>query len=486
MHIRGWASAEVRETHISRVYLAQDRVLKVKKAVCLGFLDFSTPERQRAACEAEQQLNDRTAPGVTLGLRAVTRTGVEDEFELDGPGPVEGWAVEMMRLPDDARMGSWLDAGSLTLDDVDRVAAWLAGFHAGAHKRRDLGGAAWVGQLVEDNFAQLPEADSLLGPSRARAARAWQREALPSQEIERRREEGFVRDGHGDLRLDHVYLFDDRVLAIDGIEFDARYRCLDVTADVAFLVMELRLHDRQDLAERFAARWARDTGDWASYRLLDGYTAYRAWVRAKVRALQGQPDEARRRLEVAHVLGDQRSPPRIVAVGGPIAAGKSTVADTLARSMVAPVIDADRTRKQGAGAGVEDRLGTTPFAGAYSEDATRVVYQRLAEHAEVVLRSGRSVILDASFRSEDLRQPLRELARRMGVPLRFVTCTAPREELERRLRGRDTAPGVVSDARAPLLASFLARYAPPAGPDVCSVDTDRPLDIGALRRFIED
>lgn len=485
MVIDGWESAELRETHISMVFLAEDRVLKVKKAVALGFLDFSTPQRQRAACEAERALNDRTAPGVTLGVRSITRTERPEHFEVDGAGEVAHWAVEMTRLPDDRRLQARLDAGALDGPTIDRVAAWLASFHELAPPRPEHGGGSVVVALMEENFAQLPEASTLVGADAVAAMQRWQRHALRPELVEQRRRAGRVRDGHGDLRLDHVYLMGADVVAIDGIEFDERYRCLDVAADLGFLVMDLHAHGRPDLAERLAARWASHTGDWDVYGVLDGYVAYRAWVRAKVRHLQGDPEAARRRLAVAlERTRPPAEPPRLVVVGGPIAAGKSTLAGLVGSMLRAPVIDADRTRKQLAGVAPDSRLGAEAFAGAYSDEATSRVYDALMDYAGIVIRSGRTAVLDASFRTQALRDRARQAGARLGVPVRMVACTAPEPVLRARLEARHGRPAEVSDARAPLLTEFLARYEVPSGSDVLVVDTSSEVDEPQLKAFL--
>ena len=490
MRVQGWEHAEVRETHISIVLIGPDRVLKVKKPVNVGFLDFRPLEVRLAACQAEHDLNARTAPGVTLGVRALTASEDDDALEVDGDGPVMHYAVEMQRLPDERRMQSLLDTGALGETEVDRVASWLAAFHLESPVMWDKGGPEVVSRLVEENFAQLPEANALLGPDAAEEARSWLRNALSEERVTERQSAGWVRDGHGDLRLDHVYLLTlpraPRIVAIDGVEFDETYRCLDVAADLAFLVMELTLRGRRELAERLTAQWALHTGDWHAYRVLDGYVAYRAWVRAKVRLLQDDVNAARQRLELAYRIAHEhpQRQPRLVAVAGPIASGKSTVAEQLSRALNAPVVDADRTRKQLAGVEPTARLGDEPFSGNYGQEATDQVYRMLAQRAEPVLESGRTLIVDASFRAPTLRAHLRRVAQRMGLPIRFVVCTAPRQVLRDRLLARDQDASVVSDARAPLLDGFLADYSAPSGPDVMTLDTSQPVDLPAVLEFI--
>ena len=489
MQVRGWEDAEVRETHISAVLLGPERVLKIKKPVDLGFLSFGSLEARHAACKAEMALNQRTAPGITLGVRSLTAVPDDPEtYEIDGPGEIVHWAVEMQRLPDHLRMQSWLDRGQLGATELDRVARWLVNFHRECPVHRDAGSAEVVHQLVVENFEQLPEATDLLGPARADQARTWLIDALPRDLVEARREAGWVRDGHGDLRLDHIYLLEapwaPRVVAIDGIEFDPTYRRLDVAADLGFLAMELRLRGHVDLAEHLVATWAQEMGDWEVYDVIDPYVAYRAWVRAKVHLLQGDRDGTRTRLELAYQVSQPRDTAVLIAVGGPIAAGKSTVARSLSHALNAPIIDADRTRKQLAGIEISERLGDEPFAGAYTEDATEQVYQTLAERALPVLRSGRPVILDASFRSPALRAHARRVAQRVGVPVRFIACTAPRSVLEARLKAREHESNLVSDARGPLLDPFLARYSAPTGDDVLTIDTSASLDLDRILSFL--
>ena len=179
----------------------------------------------------------------------------------------------------------------------------------------------------------------------------------------------------------------------------------------------------------------------------------------------------------------------LVGVGGPIAAGKSTLADALSHRLQGPVIDADRTRKRLAGVAEAHRLadaGAPAFRGAYSEDATARVYATLVDHARPALRSGRAVVLDASFRTQALRDVVRRAAAELGVPCGFVACHAPADVLRARLEARDRQPGVVSDARAPLLDAFLARYEAPTGPDHLAVDTSQPVDLDVVAAWAAD
>jgi predicted kinase len=291
----------------------------------------------------------------------------------------------------------------------------------------------------------------------------------------RRAQEGYVRDGHGDLRLEHVYFTsDEEPVIIDCIEFNERFRFADVCADLAFLSMDLGCHGRVDLKERLLATYARESGDYGLFALVDFYESYRAYVRAKVSAFSLASGslayatrtkleaEARRYLLLAQAA--ERPPltaPRLTAVGGLIASGKSSVATALGGATGAVVISSDEIRKRLHGAEPTTPLHAGVWQGAYAPEASQHVYAALFEQARWVLESGRSVILDASFRCSDDRRAARRLASTVGASFHFVECRANAEVARSRLTRRARGPSV-SDGRAEIYADFAAQYQPVA------------------------
>ena len=482
---------ERRQTHISTVFLLERDVYKLKKPVDLGFLDFRTLEQRRVACAAEVALNARLAPGVYQGVVPLT--------ERDGT--LVDWAVHMRRLPDARRADVLLESGALQAAELDAVASTLAGFHAACPVAPAQHADPRIVRFnVEENFEQTSErlagGGDLLRGDQVRELVAWQTGFLRDHWtlFEQRAASGRVRDGHGDLRLDHVYLHVDAIarapLVIDCIEFNERFRYGDVCADIAFLSMDLASRGRVDLAERFVARYARESHDYDLYALVDFYESYRAFVRAKVSLMMGDETEARRYLLLA-LSADRRAllAPSVVCVGGTIAAGKSTIAERLGDAMSAPVIDADRTRKAMLGVAPTAPLHATAWHGAYDPTFTALVYTELVRRADVVLASGRPVVLDASFRSGDLRAAARRLAQRRGVPFVFVECRAPREVCLQRLAERERAPSV-SDGRRAIVDEFSRSWEPPAElPDaeLIVLDTTLPVReaIHRLRRRVQ-
>lgn len=490
---------ECRETHISWVFLGAEDVYKVKKPVSLGFLDFSTPEKRRAACEAEDALNRRLAPDVYRGVAPVARDAA-GRHAVGGPGETVDWAVHMRRLADEQRADSLLSRGRLGPAEARWTAELLAEFHARApcdERTSAFGSLEAVRANAAENFAQsrrFPAAGippALLEDVERRQERFLRENA---DAFESRRRAGRSREGHGDLRLDQIYLEGDRVLVLDCVEFNERFRCGDAAADVAFLSMDLRSRGRPDLAEVFLAAYARASGDYGLYRVVDFYESYRAHVRSKVAAiLAGQAGvdaaakekaraDALRFLLLARDAGRRVPAARVVAVGGLIAAGKSALSGALAEKWAVPVVDSDRIRKRLFGKRPEEPLISEPWSGAYDEQATRRVYAAMREAAGDVMASGRSVILDASFRSREERLGARRLAARFRAPFLFVECRADPAVCRDRLRARAGEPGV-SDAREPLWEDFAARWEPadelvPA--ERLILDTGKPLSEARL------
>ncbi|MEM7433621.1 MAG: AAA family ATPase [Myxococcota bacterium] len=488
---------ELIETHISWVFVGKTEVFKVKRPVNLGFLDFSTVEKRHSACLAEVQLNSRLAPDVYRSVVPVTRDA-HGAHSLSGEGSTVDWAVRMRRLREEDRADVRLEEGKLGIEDVRRLARHVADFHAHASsdaETRRHGEVDAIRRNVVENFEQtLDSIHHYLSPAQAEEVKAWQLAELDDvTRFSARTRADRIRDGHGDLRLEHVYFGrTGDISIIDCIEFNERFRYADVCADVAFLSMDFAWHGHVDLAEHLLAHYAWESDDYDLYSVVNFYESYRAFVRGKISALLADDAEvsadarqrARRDARRYFVLSlaFERPPletPRVVAVGGSIASGKSTVARYTGELLAAPVISTDRTRKRLAGRVPSDSMRSRPWSGEYSEGATRRVYEEVLRRADVVVRSGRPVVLDASFRSSESRCAAHGVAERLGVPFTFVECKAPRELCLERLERRERSGTHDSDARSDLLDSFEARYEPIAEPppwDCLRVDTSLPVD----------
>jgi aminoglycoside phosphotransferase family enzyme/predicted kinase len=498
---------ELRETHISLVFLAAERVYKVKKQVELGFLDYATLERRKHFCELEVELNRRLAPDVYLGVVPITRDAA-GRHALRGSGEAVEYAVEMKRLDDGDSAEQRLRAGTLTHAEIDRIAQRLVEFHAAARcdaETAKYGTPAVIEGNVRENFEQTRDsAPNVLDRRELDAIEHWQLGFIAEQSgvLARRIEQGRVRDGHGDLRLEHCYLNQNAVDNIDCIEFNERFRYGDVCADLAFLAMDLNWHERHDLSETLLAYYARASGDYDLYSVVDFYQSYRAYVRGKVSSIlerQARTEDERTRAAALarqyYLLAEacMREPldrPQLIAVGGMIASGKTTVAERIGELTHAPVIQTDRVRKSHAGVQPFTALPDAAFDGNYAPAQTEAVYAELLRCAEVVLASGRSVVLDASFRERAQRRAARELAARHRVAFTFVETHAPEALLRARLAERAKSPSL-SDGRLEVFDAFRARYQPVEELQAFEhvrIDTSQPLraDHARLARLVRE
>jgi aminoglycoside phosphotransferase family enzyme/predicted kinase len=450
------ASVEVHHTHISVVFLAGTHAYKIKKPVRLGFLDFSTLALRRHFCEEEVRLNRRLAPAVYLGVVPIARDG--DHLKVGGGGPVVEWAVQMQRLPEETTLARRLDRGEVGPEILRALAGRLVEFHARA-EGGDM--VAAFGQLdvvagnVRENFSQAaPLVGTTLSPAVHDKLFRLTEDELEVRRplIESRAARGVPRDTHGDLHLDHVYLFPDRpppddLAIIDCIEFNERFRYADPVADMAFLVMDLRFHGRAGLADDFADAYFAASGDAEGRSLLPLYTSYRAAVRGKVEGLElgekevpaAERDAAlvRARAHWLLALGALVRPaerPCLLLVAGLPGTGKSTLARAVAAQAGFTVLRSDVIRKELAG------NTTEPL---YTPAWSRRTYDECRRRAEALLFEGRRVLVDANFRREEQRRLFVDLAARWAVPLLLLVCRATPNVIQQRLQGRR---GDASDA----------------------------------------
>jgi aminoglycoside phosphotransferase family enzyme len=294
----GGSSVEQIDTHASVVFLAGDRAYKLKRSVRFDYLDFSTAELRHRFCEAEEQLNRRTAPTIYRGIVAVTREA-DGSYALDGPGTPVDWVVAMDRFPQEALFDRLAATGHLGLDLMSPLAAAIADFHRSAEHRVDSGGQAGMSWVIEGNAAGFAE----FGRACLDSWQAYRVTDLSCRELdrcaellERRREVGFVRQCHGDLHLRNIVLVNGQPTPFDGVEFNDDISCIDVLYDLAFLLMDLWRRQLPRQANGVWNRYLLDTMDFGGIPLMPLFLSCRAAIRAKTSATAAhlQPDEQRR------------------------------------------------------------------------------------------------------------------------------------------------------------------------------------------------
>jgi aminoglycoside phosphotransferase family enzyme/predicted kinase len=526
---------EVRQTHISLVFLTGDRVYKVKKTVALwGFLDYGTLEKRRFYCDEEVRLNRRLAPGVYLGVAPVVRRGARlavGEVEADAmprratsqrlaspkadDGEVVDWCVVMRRLADEDTLAHRVRTGQAAVVEVEDVGRTIARSHATADRGPAVRGVARpiaFARILRQNFVATHDAVPRAFPEALHAWLARRVGALLRSQratLARRWRAGVPVEGHGDLRAEHVVRADgphvpdaDRGpdaasppwAIIDCVEFAPTLRCIDPLSDAAFLAMDLASLGRRDLAEAYLAAYLAERPDADAAALLPLFLAYRAHVRAKVDAHRATEDEvpaadraaaaagARRHLALAWSYartGEDAPPPPLVLVAGTSGTGKSMLAHAMAPVLGADLVSSDVERKRLAGLPVTARLSGDALAALYSRAMSVRTYAALAAAADRSLAAGRPVILDATYLLRAARAAAVDAAHRRGCPTAIVTVAVPEEIAFERIARRSAAGADASDATWDVHVAQAAA-AEPVGRDEADVvlrhDGRRPAE----------
>jgi len=242
-------AVEIIETHGSLIFLHGERAYKLKRAIAYAALDFLTLAKRERACRAELRLNRRTAPGIYLEVRSITR-GLDGQLTFDGAGEVLDWVVVMRRFPQTDLFEQMAVAGKLTPALIQALGAEIARFHASAEVTPEFGGSAGIRWAIESNYQEMCRYSQLLGTETVLALYHDQLALLEQQAptLELRRHSGRVRRCHGDMRLANICLFEGRPTLFDGIEFSDLIACIDVLYDLAFVLMDLQHHRLGELA----------------------------------------------------------------------------------------------------------------------------------------------------------------------------------------------------------------------------------------------
>lgn len=455
------------DTHAACVFLAGQDVYKVKRAVRYPFLDFSTLDRRKQACEAELRVNQPNAPALYLGLIAITEGA--DGLRLGGTGPVVEWAVHLRRFDEETTFDRLAEQGGVDVSMALRLADVVRAAHARAPVVDNPAAILHLRTILTDTVDDLQAAiGPLPGPQVTQfvsAAGQALDQLMPL--LEARAAQGFLRRCHGDLHLGNIARIDGAPVLFDAIEFDEEIATCDLLYDLAFLLMDL--WDRGLRAEanalfgRYLATSEHPLAQMAGLEALPFFLALRAAIRAKVLVAQSrlseEPQRATAKLEAARrylaaacgfLMPDT---PRLVTVGGFSGSGKTRLAMGLApdlgRAPGAVHLRSDVLRK--AMFGLEETTCLGPEA--YRPAVTAQLRAEMERLARAALRAGQSVILDATHRHATERAEAEDLALSLGLPFLGLWLDAPAECLRARIANRQ---GDASDATAAVLAAQLA------------------------------
>jgi len=467
------------QTHISWIFLTDTHAWKIKKPVNFGFLDFSTPEKRLFYCNEELRLNRRLSPDMYEAVVELIETE-EGKAAFHGKGKVIDHAVLMKRLPADRMFDRLIDENRIGDMEIDTLSSIVADFHknaASSEKISEYGRLENIRLNWQENFDQvvqfgkstLPE-DERLFISRWVDRFIRKNARLLSERVEK----GYIRECNGDMHLENISLAERGILIFDCIEFNERFRCCDTVADIAFLLMDLDFHKRPDLSEKFLAGYRIKSGDDFPQELLVFYKIYRSFVKGKVESFRlndpGISEKEKReaaekgrryfRLSRGYIEKTELKPTLFITCGL-TGSGKSRVTEELSFELCIKKFSSDLIRKEMAGIPAISPQFDDFGKGLYSDAMTERVYDRLAEHAEQELSSGRSLIVDASFirRADRLRFSSIASVQKAGFLVLYLEC----DEAENisRLQRRSKLGNSVSDGRVEILGSQRMKFEPP-------------------------
>jgi uncharacterized protein len=469
------SSVRVIHTHISVVFVSEDLVYKIKKPLNLGFLDFSDLDKRAYFCNQEVELNRRFSENIYLGVIWIYqgRSGIN----LDGDGiPVEV-AVLMKRIPEDRILLNILGQDKVEPELIDRIADRIAEIHSMSPTNQTIssfGSVEVISQNLQENFTQtLPYIGLTIDSECHRSISRLASDFLDANMsvFEERVRNGFIRDCHGDLHVDHVIVMNG-IMLCDCIEFNDRFRYCDTAADIGFLLMDLDYSGFPAFSKTAAERYAKTSGDTGILDLFPFYKSYRAFVRGKVSSFAlDEPeiptgerstlkDTAQDYFRLALSYFTHDSSPILIITMGLTGAGKSFLASKLGVRLGIEILRSDVIRKEIHGVSPLHHQLDNYTVGLYTPEATESTYRSLLERARKCVESGNSVIIDASFLNRKHRILARDLAQALGARFSIIQCSAEDDVVRTRLDARLSDRNESSDGRWEIFLAQKSAFDP--------------------------
>mgnify|MGYP001772642408 CR=1 FL=1 len=281
-------------THISVVFIKGDLVYKIKKPVNFGFLDFSTLEKRKFYAEEEVRLNRRLSPDIYLGVEEIR----------DSNGNIIDYAVIMKRLPMENSLKNLILSGLVTEEHIEIAVRKIAEFHKNAETNEyiaEFGKMENFRRNIDENFEQV---ERYVGVTIDKGDFDRIRELtekairLLTDKVNIRAQSGYVKSCHGDLHSEHIVFDRENCYIIDCIEFNERFRFIDILCDIAFLLMDLDYLGRRDLGKYALKRYIDILSQKDSTDLINLFKSYRAFVRGKVNSLMVEDPNIVNKVEV--------------------------------------------------------------------------------------------------------------------------------------------------------------------------------------------
>jgi uncharacterized protein len=457
------------QTHISFVVLTDEFAYKIKKSVDFGFLDFSTLEKRKHFCHEELRLNARLCPELYEEVIAFTETKNGNALEINGDGDVVDYAVKMKQFPQGNIMANLLKKDKITTDYLDELIDSLVSFYEASPSTDEIakyGSPSSVKQNIDENFEQTENKIDVT-ISKEQFQHIKQANELFFKEkkdvLNQRKKNGFIKSCHGDLHSGNIVLFNDSLCVFDCIEFNKRFRYIDIASDIGFFAMDLDIQNKPFLSSYLISEYIEKSKDASLLEVLNLYKSYRAYVRGKVLGFQlddphiekQKKDRLLKQISTYFSLSSyyaslmniqvKQKQPLVFITSGLTGTGKSTIAGKIAVDYNALVINTDIVRKEVAGVDKFERHLDNPNTGMYSPERVHQTYEKVMDYAEKQLKQGQNVILDATFQKRKHQRMAKDLASKYDASFIPLYCTCPeqkaKEWLEERMKSKSVSDG---------------------------------------------
>ena len=461
-------SVKILQTHISYVAITGKYAYKIKKAVNFGFLDFSTLEKRKHFCEEELRLNKRLSPDIYLKVIPITQE--KDKLSINGEGEIVEYALKMKEFPQDQIMSSLLKKGKINEEIIERLCSRIVEFYKVSEDTEEItefGELDSVKQNIDENFEQT---ESVIGKTISKQTfdfiKSVNNEFFKNKKsiFEKRTQAGFIKDCHGDLHSGNIVVTKEgKINIFDCIEFNKRFRFIDVASDIGFLAMNLDYLNWPYLSSFLIRSYVEKSKDSSLFEILNFYKSYRAYVRGKVIGFALQDtniaeDESKKLTEVAKKYFDLSkyyaslvsiqiniSKPILFMVSGLTGTGKSTLSGKIAVDYNAVYLNTDIVRKEIEGIDKFERHHDQPNTGLYAPEKINTTYKSVIEKAEEILKQGKNVVIDATFQKNIHREMAKKAADKNNAIFVPILCTCPdtvaKKWLEERLKKKTASDG---------------------------------------------
>ena len=451
-------SVELIQTHISFVVLTGKYAYKIKKPVDFGFLDFSTLEKRKYFCNQEIKLNKRLCPDIYLEVVKITKK--DNALEINGSGEIVDYAVKMKEFSQRKIMTNLLDENKIDEATIENLVENLVSFYKKEKSTDEInkfGEIETIKQNTDENFDQTKEViGKTIDKKKFDEIKNITNRFLEEKKdvFDKRIKNNYIKDCHGDLHTGNIVIKNNEICIFDCIEFNKRFRYSDAASDIGFLAMDLDYQGRPYLSSYLIKKYVEKSKDKGIYDVINFYKAYRAYVRGKVAGFKlNDPnilkEEKNKTVNVAskyfdlayyyiqlvkNQLGEKR--PFLFITSGLTGTGKTTAANKISVDYNARKISTDEVRKEMMGIDKYERHHEPYNTGIYSPEKMKETYLRVIEKGKKYLKKNRNVVLDATFKTKDLREKAKEISDKEDSNFLIINTVMPEEKVKRYLEER--------------------------------------------------